>query len=276
MCSFVCVCHGWWFSPGTACIGDGMHVTACMLAGRGCHDAVNASASIPRFKTFGDLDPTIYRLYTCMRYRIVHFTIDTWYIYNMSYHIVFVAFRKKWETARSGGELFGRVQKLLNSVDLWSILYICDHLWSILMWSCNWIRIIRLHLLQSVYLKIFEEMQWPANFREVAKKGEFHSKYSVSGVPCLKRVLFCCLQGWNVSRNKPRQMQLLGSVDCHLLKDLSMKPTAKARQMLLAVNYIHGDLAKQWHELATGLSAKWLQRLSGSFCDRYRCGTSWY
>ena len=54
MCSFACVCHGWWFSPGTACIGDGMHVTACMLAGRGFHDAVNASASIPRSKTSGD------------------------------------------------------------------------------------------------------------------------------------------------------------------------------------------------------------------------------
>lgn len=106
------------------------------------------------------------------------------YIYNMSYHIVFVAFRKKWETARSGGELFGRVQKLLNSVDLWSILHICDHLWSILMWSCNWIRIIRLHLLQSVYLKIFEEMQWPSNFREVAKKGIRGISFKVLSLGC--------------------------------------------------------------------------------------------
>ena len=40
--------------PGTACIGDGMHVTACMLAGRGCHNVVNARASIPGYKTPGD------------------------------------------------------------------------------------------------------------------------------------------------------------------------------------------------------------------------------
>ena len=46
-------------------------MTACMLAGRGCHDAVNASASIPRFKTSGDSDPQ-YVGYTCTRYRIVH------------------------------------------------------------------------------------------------------------------------------------------------------------------------------------------------------------
>ena len=186
MCSFVCVCHGWWFSPGTACIGDGMHVTACMLAGRGCHDAVNASASIPRFKTSGDLDPQYigYILHVWGIALCTSLSIHDIYIYNMSYHIVFVAFRKKWETARSGGELFGRVQKLLNSVDLWSILHICDHLWSILMWSCNWIRIIRLHLLQSVYLKIFEEMQWPSNFREVAKKGIRGISFKVLSLGC--------------------------------------------------------------------------------------------